>query len=370
MRTRLVVLALVLVAIVPSSAGAAELVASAPDQIRVPQGGLTSFEVAVTAEGPIGCGVSPSSPATASFDTVHSLVGAQPPAAAQPGDALPFYANSQLVLLPPLGCGVTWNGDPEPYRLFVSLAVASSTQTGAYTLDLAARVSNPSGALFAPLEDSQPETVTVVVDPAIVSKLPNALENRSINLLPVRGLVRVRYPGSKSSVQLTDPIQVPPGTGVNAADGYVTLLSDATGKGVEQATTLWNDTFRVRYTRVLRPEDRGNRGRAKLPITELSVRSRPSGCVGGPARAAAARGKGLWARGKGRFRTRGRYGAGTVRGTQWFTRETCDGTLFDVRSGVVTVADFTVRRSFSVGGGGSYLAQPPDPRRGATRSLR
>jgi hypothetical protein len=346
------------------------VVARAPDEIRVPQGGLTPFEVTVTAEGPIGCGASPSSPATARFDTIHSLVDAQPPAGAQPGDAFPFYANSELVLLPPLGCGVTWNGDPDPYRFPASIAVASNAPTGTYTLDLIARVSNPSGALFAPLEDREPERVTVVVDPAIRGELPNPLENRSINLLPVRGLVRVRYPGTNLSVQLTGPVQVPPQTGVNSEQGYVTLLSDAVGTGVPQSATLWDGSFKVEYTRVLNPERRGKKGRASAPITELAVRGGPGPCGGGQARAAAARRKGLWARGKGRFRTRGRYGAGTVRGTHWFTTETCDGTLFEVRSGVVTVADLTIRRAFAVGPGGSYLAQPPDPRRGASRGRR
>ena len=35
----------------------------------------------------------------------------------------------------------------------------------------------------------------------------------------------------------------------------------------------------------------------------------------------------LWAQGKGRFRTRGRYSAAAVRGTNWLTADRCDGTL-------------------------------------------
>ena len=34
----------------------------------------------------------------------------------------------------------------------------------------------------------------------------------------------------------------------------------------------------------------------------------------------------LWGKGKGRFRTRGRYSSGTVRGTNWITTDYCDGT--------------------------------------------
>jgi hypothetical protein len=368
--TRLVALGLLLAALAPSSAQAAELVAAAPDEVRVPRGGLTSIEVQVSAAGVIGCGTNPSSPATARYDTLQSLVDARPAAGALPGDELPFYANNQLVLLPPLGCGVTWNGAPEPYRFRLLVAVASNVPEGAYTFELSADIFNPGGVGFAPLEDLVAEPVRVVVGPRLegAADLPPPLEDRSINLLPVEGIVRVRYPGTGVTVDLSDPVQVPPGTGVNAEDGFVKLLSDATGRGDSQEATLWNDAFRVDYTRVLRPEAPGERRRAKAPITELVLRDGPPACGARSARAGAARkGKGLWARGRGRFRTRGRYGAGTVRGTRWFTRETCDGTLFRVKDGVVSVSDLTVRRSFAVGPGESYLVQPPDPRRGASR---
>jgi hypothetical protein len=41
---------------------------------------------------------------------------------------------------------------------------------------------------------------------------------------------------------------------------------------------------------------------------------------------------------RGRFRTRGRYSAATVRGTVWLTEDTCDGTNVTDRSGVVDAA--------------------------------
>ena len=367
-RTRLVVLGLALATLAPASASAAEVVAGAPDQVQVTQGGLTPFEVQVTAEGVIDCRVSPSDPAGAAFDTVYSLVGGEV-SNASPGSPLAFWAGN-LVLLQPLGCNVTWESAPNPLRFAATVAAAANTPPGSYKVRLSSQITNPDSAFFGSLEDAEPEELTVVVEPPPTGQppapLPAPLENRSINLLPVRGVVRVRYPGSKVSVQLTDPIQVPPDTGVNAEEGFVTLLSDSSGNGDPQSTTLWNDGFRVDYTRVLHPEERGEKGRAKRPITELTLRGGPGSCGGGPARAAR-KGKGLWAKGKGRFRTRGRFGAGTVRGTQWFTRETCDGTLFKVRSGVVTVSDFTIDRSFAVRSGGSYLVQPPDPRRGTSR---
>ena len=42
----------------------------------------------------------------------------------------------------------------------------------------------------------------------------------------------------------------------------------------------------------------------------------------------------LWGDGKGKFRTKGRYAAATVRGTRWLTQDTCAGTLVRVTQGV------------------------------------
>jgi hypothetical protein len=59
----------------------------------------------------------------------------------------------------------------------------------------------------------------------------------------------------------------------------------------------------------------------------------------------------------GRFRTRGRYSAATVRGTIWDTADRCDGTLTRVQRGVVDVRDFRARRNVTVRAGRSYLAR-------------
>ena len=66
----------------------------------------------------------------------------------------------------------------------------------------------------------------------------------------------------------------------------------------------------------------------------------------------------LWGNGKGRFRTRGRYAAATVRGTYWLTVDRCDGTLTQVRQGIVQVSDFRLKKQVTVRAGKSYLAKP------------
>jgi hypothetical protein len=67
----------------------------------------------------------------------------------------------------------------------------------------------------------------------------------------------------------------------------------------------------------------------------------------------------LWASGSGRFRTRGRYAAATVRGTVWLTKDYCDGTLVRVRRGVVSVDDLVRRMTVTLVAGQRYFARAP-----------
>jgi hypothetical protein len=66
----------------------------------------------------------------------------------------------------------------------------------------------------------------------------------------------------------------------------------------------------------------------------------------------------LRSRASGRFRTRGRYAAGTVLGTQWTTTDRCDGTLIAVQQHAVQVTDLVKHITILVKAGHSYLAKP------------
>ena len=70
----------------------------------------------------------------------------------------------------------------------------------------------------------------------------------------------------------------------------------------------------------------------------------------------------MWGDGKGRFRTKGRYGAATVRGTKWLTEDRCNGTLVRVKRGVVAMLDFARKKTVLVKKGKSYLARPKKKR--------
>ena len=67
----------------------------------------------------------------------------------------------------------------------------------------------------------------------------------------------------------------------------------------------------------------------------------------------------LWAKGKGSFRTRGRYASAMIRGTDWQTADRCDGTFVKTRQGVVAAFDFVLKKTVLVRAGASYLARKP-----------
>ncbi len=69
----------------------------------------------------------------------------------------------------------------------------------------------------------------------------------------------------------------------------------------------------------------------------------------------------LHASAKGKFRTKGRYAAATVRGTKWTIADRCDGTLTHDLTDSVVVNDFVRHKTIVLHAGHSYLAlaQPP-----------
>ena len=86
-----------------------------------------------------------------------------------------------------------------------------------------------------------------------------------------------------------------------------------------------------------------------------------TGCKAtGKASAAAKKAKSrkLWGKGKGAFRTAGKYSAATVRGTTWLVQDTCTSTLTRVTEGVVTVRDNVKKKNVVVRAGKRYTAKP------------
>jgi len=182
----------------------------------------------------------------------------------------------------------------------------------------------------------------VVTPAATPTPAPPPVLGKSVSVTPVMGPVRIKRPRARRFVPLTAGELIPVGSTVDATRGRVRLTSAADARGRLQTAELFAGQFKVTQ--------------APSGLTEL-VLNGPLSC---PRRATAAKRKpkrrDLWGDGKGRFRTRGRYGSAAIRGTRWLTSDRCDGTHFAVRQGVVRVRDFTRRRTAILRAGRRYLA--------------
>ena len=189
--------------------------------------------------------------------------------------------------------------------------------------------------------------------PALPPAVPPVLA-ATVTVGGVKGRPLVQLPGTTRFVPLTSATTVPVGAVVDATRGHVKLTSVRDRSGKLQSGTFWGGVFRVRQSR-------------RDAYTELVLAGTLADCASGR------RGKGvqasrarrrwsrrLWGRDRGgRFRTRGRHGTATVRGTRWLTEDRCDGTLFKVTEGKIDVRDHKKRKTVRLKRGGSYLAAAP-----------
>ncbi len=176
----------------------------------------------------------------------------------------------------------------------------------------------------------------------VFGRLPRPRYGSSFNVGVVAGIVLVHLPGSTGFVRLGAGQQLPIGAIVNTNRGRVRLSSAKGPGGGTQSADFFSGTFRV-----LQP----HRGR---PITVLKLEN-PLVCPK-TKHLRRTRNRGLWGSGKGNFRSRGRHGSATVRGTIWWAQDNCRGTLFRVKRGVVTIRDFTNHRKLKLRRGQRYLA--------------
>jgi hypothetical protein len=185
---------------------------------------------------------------------------------------------------------------------------------------------------------------------------------RAVDVGVVHGTVTIGVPSGAASaggapasaarvvkfVRLRGSQQIPVGAFVNTRRGTVRLTS-ATSTGALQSGDFNGGVFQVRQAR-------SNRGLTDINLSGSSFR----GCKARGSRAGASSSRvvrRVRGRARGRYRTRGRYSAATVRGTTWTVTDRCDGTLTSVSSGVVIVHDNRRHRNITVRAHRSYLAR-------------
>jgi hypothetical protein len=206
-------------------------------------------------------------------------------------------------------------------------------------------------------------------------ELPPPVIGKAVDVSLVSGKVSVRLPhagggGAGGStgpgfVPLTEARQLPVGAQVDARSGTIQLVTASSRAGKTQIGTFGGAVFGLAQS-TKGPQ----KGLTTLSLLEgafpgapsyAKCRARPAGDItsGTPAAVGGRVLQLLHASASGRFRTRGRYSAATVRGTAWDTADRCDGTLTHVRRGTVVVSDFVRHKNVAVHAGHSYLARAP-----------
>ncbi len=171
----------------------------------------------------------------------------------------------------------------------------------------------------------------------------------------VSGTVMIKLPGTNTFIALDGTTEIPMGAQVDTRKGAVRLISGSSGGSQAAAATTQSAVFSEGLFTIRQQRS------AKAVMNLILAGGNFGVCRGGSAQSVGATPRRpvrrLWGSGKGRFSTRARYSAATVRGTRWLTQDRCDGTLTRVTQGVVSVQDFRLRKTKLVKAGQSYLAR-------------
>jgi hypothetical protein len=216
-----------------------------------------------------------------------------------------------------------------------------------HTLRATVTASNAAGGTAA----TSANTATVG---SLQVSLAAPILGKTTNLAPVSGTVLVRLPGSSTFIKLTDAVDLPLGSTIDARHGKVTLTVGLP-HGLTQTGQFYDGEFTLTQT---------STGMTVLTLAGGSYAGcpapSPSGTTNGGASSGAATSGGatvngalasgakkkpttvvrqLWGNAHGQYTTKGRYGSAAVSGTVWLTQDRCDGTYIKVtKDNVIVVA--------------------------------
>ena len=200
----------------------------------------------------------------------------------------------------------------------------------------------------------------VVVSGFASEGVPEPTFGKTVTASVVKGDVFIKLPAGSAQasqkgagfVPLTEARTVPVRSILDTTRGTVKLRAARNRKGKLQSGQFSDGVFQVLQSRKRREKG----------LTELRMKGSAAGFQSCPSgrRASAALSRRtirrLRARARGRYRTRGRHSAATVRGTVWTMTDRCDGTLTTVKRGRVVVRDFRLKENIVLTAGKRYLA--------------
>jgi hypothetical protein len=213
-------------------------------------------------------------------------------------------------------------------------------------LDVAARTANKVGDTL--IADGRVVKGKLVADTTIPPDI-----GQSIVVKPISGTVLGHPPDDPTFRRIVGAANLVSGWTFDVTKGRVSLTTASNSRGATQTTQAYEGFFTALQA-------------AGNPVTDLVLRSGNFDAICGSggvdiARASASTKsvRHLWANGKGKFRTKGRFAAASIRGTEWQTDDRCDGTLITVRTGAVAVFDIGLNKTVVVKAGSRYLAKAP-----------
>lgn len=157
--------------------------------------------------------------------------------------------------------------------------------------------------------------------------------NGTFELSVLSGSIRYHRPGQPYTALRSGSVILPLGSVVDTTDGHAVITVEIDAQHTLQQAELWEGkvgVFQVGNPAITELRLAGgdysvcaasSRKRARRSATSKSVRH-------------------LWANAKGSFRTKGRFGSATIRGTKWLTEDLCLATRVTVAEGIVAVRDF------------------------------
>lgn len=176
---------------------------------------------------------------------------------------------------------------------------------------------------------------------------PSAAEitpGKFVGASTVSGEASIKYPGLKGSVPLKAGDVVPVGSIIDATKGRVRITIKLPN-GKLQSCDFYEGVFLVTQAKS---------GPATMVLRSSITKASASSASGVKAKKVLRQ---LWASGKGKFATKGRYASATIRGTTWLTLDRSNATVVRVTAGKVAVRDFRKRRTVVIGKGGTYTAR-------------
>jgi hypothetical protein len=183
-----------------------------------------------------------------------------------------------------------------------------------------------------PLTIAALATVLLAAPAAADAAAPKPKTGKMVVVARSSGTVKVKLKGKSGFTRVTSARAIPVGSTIDATHGRVKLTSTHNKSGSKlQSAVFYDGSFVV------------TQDTSSAPMTNLALAGSDFSDCNAQLRSAdlsAARRikRKLWGNGKGSFRTRGRNGTATVRGTKWLTEDSCVGTAAETARGTVEAA--------------------------------